>query len=204
MAACYSPRLDEAIALAVEAFRDRCRKDGETPYLMHLLQVLVTVGEHHGDEDQMVAAVLHDYLEDIEGATAQELSSRFGARVASMVVDLSDSSTHPKPPWHERKRGYVSRLSTASHDVKLICAADKLHNATSTLRDYRAIGDRVWERFTAGRRESLWYYRAIVDALSSDWTHPLLEELTEAVKRLHDEAGVEERWVTPANAVSSQ
>src|SRR5829696_6971427 len=97
--ACYSPRLDEAIALAVDAFRHETRKGTRVPYLAHLLQVMVLVAEHGGDEDQMIAAVLHDYLEDIDGASADSLRVRFGDRVTDLVVGLSDTTVRPKPPW---------------------------------------------------------------------------------------------------------
>lgn len=89
---CYSARLDRAIARATHAFRDVRRKGSGVPYLSHLLQVLVYVAEFGGDEDQMIAAVLHDYLEDIDGSSSAELEQGFGPRVAELVVGLSDAT----------------------------------------------------------------------------------------------------------------
>lgn len=192
-ATCYSRRLDEAVALATDAFRDRTRKGrGRVPYVTHLLQVLVTVGEHGGDEDQLIAAVLHDYLEDIEEASRDVLAARFGERVASLVEALSDATTHPKPPWEARKRRFIAKLAQATADVKLICAADKLHNASSILREMRQIGDEAFTAFTATRTQTLWYYRASYEALATGWDAPILEELERTVRALHDEAG--EPW----------
>ena len=81
----YSARLDEAVAFALDEFRGRVRKGTRVPYMTHLLQVMVLVGEHGGDEDQMIAAVLHDWLEDIEGARVEVLNARWGLRVAGFV-----------------------------------------------------------------------------------------------------------------------
>ena len=85
----YSPRFDDAAAMAIDAFRHIKRKATGVPYITHLMQVCVTVGEFGGDEDQMIAALLHDYLEDIEGSSVEELEARFGANVAGMVLELS-------------------------------------------------------------------------------------------------------------------
>lgn len=180
----YSPRLDQAIALATDAFRPVIRKGSGVPYLTHLLQVLVTVGEHHGDEDQMIAAVLHDYLEDIESGSGEELEAKFGPRVRRLVEALSDTTVLPKPPWKERKVEYLAHLRDAPAEVKLISAADKLHNARSILRDHRAVGEEIWARFTAPKEGTLWYYDSVVASLATGWAHPLLEELRTTVEAL--------------------
>lgn len=175
------------MALATDAFRHRVRKGSGVPYLAHLLQVTVTVAEHGGDEDQLIAAVLHDYLEDIAGATQTELRDRFGPRVCAMVVGLSDSTTHPKPPWKQRKEQYIAQLRVHGADIKLISAADKLHNAQSIRRDMGRVGLSVFDRFTATQEQTLWYYRAVVEALCDGWAHDLLEVLRAEVEAIHTE-----------------
>jgi len=181
----YSERLDRALALAADAFRGTFRKSTNIPYLTHLLSVFASVGEHGGDEDQMIAAILHDYLEDIPGSTAEELQAAFGERVARLVAALSDTTVFPKPPWKERKLNYLAHLRDEPEEVKLISAADKLHNCRSILRDYYRQGDSVFLRFTASKTETLWYYRAVTEALANGWSHPILSELEEAVRDLH-------------------
>ena len=181
----YSKRLDRAIALAADAFRSKTRKGTGIPYLTHLLQVMVTVGEHGGTEDQLIAAVLHDYLEDIEDASEDELRREFGDAVAEIVVALSDATTHPKPPWQERKERYIALVATKPAEVKLVSAADKLHNAQSLVRDFRTVGHDLWDRFTASREQTLWYYREMITALGTGWDHPLLDELRRVVSELH-------------------
>lgn len=175
--ACYTPRLDRALALAAHAFRETRRKATDIPYLSHLLQVMVYVAEAGGDEDQMIAAVLHDYLEDIDGATAGELDRAFGARVARLVVDLSDTTERPKPPWEDRKRAYIAVLETKPAELKLISCADKLHNAQCMRRDLVVHGDALWSRFSADREQVLWYYQAVAAALATGWEHRLLDRL---------------------------
>jgi (p)ppGpp synthase/HD superfamily hydrolase len=186
----YSKRLDDALALAADAFRSRRRKGTTIPYLSHLLAVMAIVAEHGGDEDQLIAAVLHDYLEDIEGASRDLLASRFGERVTSLVEGLSDSTGYPKPPWEERKRAYLVHLAGATPDLKLVSAADKLHNARSIRRDLKSGGPAVWKRFSASPTDTLWYYREVTRALGEGWAHPLLDELVDEVAALHAAAGV--------------
>ena len=183
--AAYSTRFDEAMALAVSSFRPITRKGSGVPYITHLLSVTALVGEHGGDEDQLIAAVLHDWIEDIPGATAEELERRFGARVARMVVALSDCVGHPKPPWRDRKEAYLAHLIHEPAEVKLISCADKLHNAGTILMDHRQIGEAIFERFRGKKHGTLWYYRSVYDALGTGWSSPLLGELRRTVDALH-------------------
>jgi GTP pyrophosphokinase len=182
----YDARLGEALRFAADAFAHRERKGSGVPYVSHLLAVTTMVMEHGGTPEQCMAAVLHDYLEDIEGSSSEELAGRFGEEVAALVRALSDTtSPGHKEPWKERKLRYLAHLRDAGADVKLVCAADKLHNARSILRDREQIGDAIFERFTPTKEETLWYYRAVTEALSHAWDHAILEELRREVHRLH-------------------
>lgn len=185
----YGPRVDDALALAAASFRDIVRKETTIPYLTHLLQVATWVGEHGGTEDQFIAALLHDYLEDIEGSSKAMLAQRFGPHVAELVEALSDTVVRPKPPWRPRKEQYLARLAVKSPEVKLISAADKLHNARSIVRDHGNVGEAVWARFSAPKADTLWYYRGVLDALGTNWSHALLDELAETVREMHRRAG---------------
>ena len=182
----YGPRVGEALKLAADAFAPIERKGSGVPYVTHLLAVAALVGENGGDEEQLIAAVLHDYLEDVEGADAGDLEARFGSRVRRLVEDLSDATSRPKPPWRARKEAYIASLRGKPPELKLISSADKLHNAERILRDHEVVGAAIWDRFTATRDESLWYYRSIVEALGEGWGHPLLERLRRVVDRLHE------------------
>ena len=185
MSDAYSTRLDDASVFAAEQFRDKFRKQTSIPYLTHLWAVAALVGEHGGGEDQIIAALLHDVLEDCPDVTESDLRARFGDRVTRYVVALSDTVESPKPPWKERKEAYLAHLASESADLKLISCADKLHNCRSILRDHRAIGDVIFTRFHAPKHETLWYFRALVEALGEGWQHTILVELREAVHELH-------------------
>ena len=182
---CYGPRFPDALSLAATSFSGVRRKATGIPYIAHLLWVTATVAEHGGSEDQLIAAVLHDYLEDVEGSSAAELEQRFGAHVSWLVCELSDTTSRPKPPWRERKERYLAHLPDASLEVKLISAADKLHNILSCVRDYQTDGEALFQRFRGGREGTLWYFRQVHLALGAGWPHPIVDELGEQVRLLH-------------------
>jgi (p)ppGpp synthase/HD superfamily hydrolase len=184
MTSAYTARFDEAMALALASFRGVYRKGTRTPYITHLLSVCALVGEHGGDEDQLCAAVLHDWLEDIPDADEAWLAAVFGERVAWLVRSLSDSVGPVKAAWRGRKEAYLAALAGEPADVKLISAADKLHNCRTLRLDVLQHGPETLERFSGKRDGTLWYYRAVVDALGQGWSHPLLALLREEVDAL--------------------
>ena len=145
------------------------------------MAVAAIVGENGGDEDQMIAALLHDSMED-QGITHQEIAERFGERVARIVEACSDCTSKPKPPWRDRKERYIAHLREASLEVRLVSVADKLHNARTILSDLRRVGPEIWKRFNAGPDEILWYYRSVIEALRQGWNHPLIDELEGVVR----------------------
>jgi (p)ppGpp synthase/HD superfamily hydrolase len=181
-------RFDEAMAYAIDKHRTQERKGSGAPYVTHLIAVASLVGEYGGDEEQMMAGLLHDVIED-QGVTEAELAGRFGQRVARIVVACTDSFVMPKPPWKERKTAYLDLLRKKDPEVKLVSACDKLHNAASIARDLARpdVGKSVWTRFTASREQSLWYYRSLVEALADGWPHPVLTELDRTVRVLESE-----------------
>lgn len=173
----YSARLDDAFTLARTLHDTQTRKGSSVPYLSHLLAVAGMVSEHGGDEDQVIAALLHDSVEDQGGRPLlEELRDWYGDHVAALVEACTDAFDRPKPPWKERKLGYLARIPQAPREARLIIAADKIHNLRSLIADYEIVGEKLWDRFTASRDETLWYYRSVLDALADDWKHPILNE----------------------------
>ena len=182
-----SQRYEEALALACELHRRQWRKGAGTPYVAHLLAVSSLVLEQGGGEDEAIAALLHDAVEDQGGKdTLERIRGRFGDGVAEIVAACSDSDTVPKPPWRERKERYLAHLATASPRARLVSVADKMHNARSVLADYRVMGEQLWERFQGGREGSLWYYRALVGAFRSAGGGPLVDELDRLVAQIEE------------------
>ncbi len=157
------PRLAEALAFAVARHGAQVRKGTAIPYVTHLMAVSALVGEAGGGEDEMIAALLHDVVEDAGGAPVlAEIRERFGGTVADIVEGCTDDdSGGEKAPWLERKRAYLAHLVTAPLPVLRVSCADKLHNARSIARDLRDHGPAVFKRFRADREGTLWYYRSL-------------------------------------------
>ncbi len=181
----YSHRFEDALVYAHRLHARQKRKGTHIPYIGHLLAVTAIVIESGGAEDEAIAALLHDAVEDQGGAkTREEIRRRFGDKVASIVDGLTDTDQTPKPPWRKRKEDYLAHLSHASPSVLRVSLADKLHNAQSILRDYRIEGEHVWKRFTGGKEGTLWYYRALANAFRGRGVTALGQELDRVVTEI--------------------
>ncbi len=177
-----SDRFREAVALACDLHRTQSRKGTQIPYVAHLLGVAALALEHGADEDEAIAALLHDAVEDQGGAeTAAMIRARFGDRVAEIVLSCSDTEVVPKPPWRARKEAYIAHVAGASKSVRLVSACDKLHNARAILGDYRELGEALWARFSGGKEGTLWYYRELSAAYAKHGRTRLLGELERVV-----------------------
>lgn len=180
-----SRKFDEALAFAMDLHRKQVRKGTGVPYVSHLLSVAALVLEHGGTEEQAIAALLHDAVEDQGGKpTAIAIRARFGDTVADIVDGCTDTDVWPKPPWRSRKEAYVARVRLEPAHVRLVSAADKLHNARTMVTDLRIHGPALWKRFNAGGEETLWYLRALVEAFREAGTAPIVEELARTVAEL--------------------
>lgn len=183
----YSPRLVQALEVAARLHATQSRKGTEIPYLAHLLGTCAIALEYGASEDEAIAALLHDAIEDVTPTeAARDAVADFGPEVLRIVEACTDTDRHPKPPWRPRKEAYLRHLAEADASVLLVSAADKLHNARSVLADLRTMGDAVWARFTPPQDESLWYYRALVDAFRGNPAHhpALVDELDRTVTEL--------------------
>jgi (p)ppGpp synthase/HD superfamily hydrolase len=181
-------RFFAAVAFAQEVHGEKRRTGTEIPYMAHLLVVTGLVLEDGGDEDQAVAAMLHDSVEDGGGRPMlARIGDVFGPRVATIVEGCSDSvDGDPTEPWIERKRRYLTHLWAIEDDAILrVALADKVHNARSIVRDYRQEGQALWDRFPQrSAREQLWYYSGLVEFFARRRPGPLTEDLRRAVGEL--------------------
>ncbi|HEB57737.1 MAG TPA: HD domain-containing protein [Gammaproteobacteria bacterium] len=177
-----SERFDEALLLAADLHRTQTRKGSEVPYLDHLLGVASLVIEHGGDEDEVIAALLHDAVEDQGGEpTLARIREAFGDRVADIVAGCTDAVTKPKPPWRARKEAYIAHVREAMPSVRFVSNADKLHNARAILNDYREHGEQLWQRFSTDMSGILWYYRSLADVFNETNDNALSRELDRVV-----------------------
>ena len=155
-------KYSKAVLYASTLHRAQTRKGNDIAYMAHLLGVSALVLEARGDEDQAIAALLHDAAEDQGGQpTLDVIADRFGQRVADIVKACSDSlSEDPdeKAPWLVRKTHHISMLATADDDVIIVAMADKVHNARSIVSDLSVHGPKTWQKFNASSEQILWYY----------------------------------------------
>jgi (p)ppGpp synthase/HD superfamily hydrolase len=180
-----SERFRDAWAYAEKLHDGQFRKGTQTPYITHPQAVAALVIEHGGDEDQAIAALLHDGPEDQGGlATLLRIRELFGNRVGDIVEACTDTLQDPKPDWRPRKEAYLAALPRKHKDALLVSAADKLHNATCILADYREQGEALWSRFNTSRDGQLWYYRALVNAYREATDISLVEELDGIVRQI--------------------
>ncbi len=176
-----------ALDYAARLHAHQRRKASDVPYIAHLLAVTAIVLEHGGSQTEAIAALLHDAVED-QGGAAQlaEIERRFGPEVARVVAACTDTDQQPKPPWRARKEQHVAQAAAADASVRLVLAADKLHNGRAILADLRRHGEAIWSRFNGGRDGTLWYYRAMLAALDAGGPEhgALVDELRRVVAEL--------------------
>jgi (p)ppGpp synthase/HD superfamily hydrolase len=179
-------RFEDALVYATHVHAGQFRKGSATiPYVSHVLGVASLVLEDGGTEDEAIAALLHDAVEEGDGQRElARIRSRFGEAVADIVWACSDTDQKPKPPWQERKTRYLERLRGADAQARRVSCADKVHNARAILLDYRTFGERLWERFSASGDQTLWYYEELVQVYRNGGGGRLAEELARVVSEI--------------------
>src|SRR4051812_8217782 len=202
-----SERFDAALVYAARHHRQQLRKGSRVPYMSHLMSVSAIVLEHGGSEDQAIAALLHDAVEDApdgQGPTVlREIRERFGEPVADIVEACSDGldeSGNRTGSWPERKRPYVAALldpMKKSDEALLVTAADKIHNGSRIAADLREFGPAFWSTFNACEHELLWYYTSVEGAVAKRLPdHPIAEALHRTVDELVGAAGKDRQSIS--------
>ena len=165
-------RFHLAVKYATFWHRHQVRKSTDLTYILHPLGVASLVLEAGGNEDEAIAALLHDVPEDCGGQVMlEEIEALFGPRVAEIVAGCSDTLVEDranKPEWRVRKQGHIDEIKASSDmGLHLVTAADKLHNARAIVTDLQNDGSIVWNRFNAGQEDILWYYTEMLKVLKS-------------------------------------
>jgi (p)ppGpp synthase/HD superfamily hydrolase len=179
-------RFSRAVSLAIEAHDGDFRKGTTIPYISHPLGVASIALEYGADEDQAIAALLHDAIEDGGKKYVQLIKEQFGDRVLYLVEGCTDGvpdSQGIKADWHERKRSYLMHLKQSHDDVLLISGADKLHNARAIVSDLKSVGQIVFERFSTKKDGTLWYYESLAD-IFDDRRVPMSQPIREAINEI--------------------
>ena len=178
-------RFETALDFAFQLHKNQYRKGSNIPYISHLLAVTAIVIENGGSENQAIAALLHDAVEDQGGyATLQKIKEMFGSEVAEIVEGCTDAFIDPKPEWEGRKKAYLEKLKQSSDSILLVSLADKVHNARSLLHDLQSEEKNVWKKFNGGKEGTLWYYQSLVEILNSSPYLYLTSELSQVVKKI--------------------
>jgi (p)ppGpp synthase/HD superfamily hydrolase len=207
-----STRFDHALLFAAQVHREQDRKKSGIPYISHLLGVTSIVLDYGGDEDMAIAALLHDAVEDHGGRPMLKMIAQiFGARVAKMVDGCTDSYVEDpkkKENWERRKVRYLHRVRHEDADTRFVSAADKLYNARTVLRDLRNDGDAAFEKFSAPKAKTLWYYRSLVrEYRVPGVTHrlkPLIDDLDRVVTEVEHLSGILASPIRPPRRIASK
>lgn len=163
-------RYHQAMVYAARLHRDQRRKSTDVPYMSHLLAVSGLVLEFGGTEDEAIAGLLHDALEDQSERTSyQQIEAEFGTEVARIVLECSEAGELTATSWRQRKLDYLAHLQRADRSVLRVALADKLHNARSIVTDLRVLGAALWDRFNAGRADHLWCYGELAVVFRERW-----------------------------------
>ena len=198
----YTDRFVKALRVAAIVHGGQVRKSTGPerewiPYVSHPLGVCSIAQGYGADEEEAIAALLHDVLEDVTPTDAAIRTVRwFGDRVYRIVEDCTDGMPGPdgrKQPTAERRAVYLPRLATADHSALLVSASDKLHNARSIVADLRVKGHDVWSRFNLGKDDQLAWYGSLVVAYRANAHHHVelvdeLDRVAQEMRRLADEA----------------
>ena len=204
-------RFSEALTFAAAIHRHQPRKGTQIPYVSHLMGVASIALDYGADEDEGIGALLHDAIEDAPDSLGpdktaivrERIRNTFGPGVLDIVEGCTDADVTPKPAWRQRKEDYVAHIAHASASVTMVAAADKLHNARAVLKDFRAEGINIFDRFNreAGVAGTIGYYRGLVAAFQSRASQladarltPLIAELARTVSAIEDEVGVVGVW----------
>jgi (p)ppGpp synthase/HD superfamily hydrolase len=184
-------RFDRALTVAARLHRAQLRNGTTVPYMSHLMGACSIALEFGASEDQAIAALLHDAIEDVVPVEiARAEVAVFGPEVLRIVEACTDSDSQPKPPWRERKEAYLARLAQEDGAALLVSASDKLHNARAIVADLHRHGPGLWSRFNADS-DQLWYYRSLVAAFRSNPEHEpaLIDALDRTVTEMESLGG---------------
>jgi len=191
-------RISAAFALAALVHEKQTRKSTNIPYISHPMAVAAQVAVWGGSEDQFIAALLHDVVEDGGAQYMPVIEEHFGKHVLDLVMACSDAAPQrgqPKGAWIERKEKYIANLRSAADEVLLISAADKWHNLASILADAKQLGEAVFDRFirqdferTDKKKMVLWYYKELL-AVYRERNVPVVVELKNLLSEIENVTG---------------
>ena len=191
-------RISAAFALAALVHEKQTRKSTDIPYISHPMAVAAQVAVWGGSEDQFIAALQHDVVDDGGAPSKPVMEQHIGNHVLDLDTACSDAAPQrgqPKGAWIERKEKYIANLRSAADEVLLISAADKWHNLASILADAKQLGEMVFDRFirqdferTDKKKMVLWYYKELL-AVYRERNVPVVVELENLLNEIENVTG---------------
>ena len=186
------PRYTEALMQAKFLHSGQQRRGTSVPYLAHLQAVASLVLEDGGSEDEAIAGLLHDAVEDNTPEVLDQIAAQFGVKVARIVAGCTDPDEQAGASWRDRKIEHLRALETAGPQVRRVALAEKLDNARALLRDFRRVEERLWTRMDVDPEDLLWYFAALADLFVTERPGDMASELSDTVDRLLDLASTPE------------
>ncbi len=183
----YTPKIKSAIDFAIEVHKEQYRKGKDVSYITHPMAIALIISLVSKDEDLICAGLLHDTIEDADpygSITKEQIEEKFGRKVSDIVNDLTEQDK--TIDWAERKRQALAHVDEMSNDSLLVKSADVLHNITDQIADYKIEGDKMFERFNAGKEVQLERYNKLISAIDNKWKeNPLINELKEKLSEVN-------------------
>lgn len=179
-----TPKIQKAIIKSALLYAKQKRKGSDIPYIIHPYSVAFILSNYTNNEDIIIAGLLHDILEDVEGYTAEDMKRDFGEKITKIVKEVSEekepnSKENKKSTWKKRKEGYLKNIRNGSTESMMVCAADKIHNLSSIIKDYKDQGNRLWKVFNSTPKEALWFYNEVLNILKEKLDNEIVEKLEE-------------------------
>lgn len=174
----YTYKIEQAIKAATVLHQDQLRKGAvQLPYITHLIAVMLILRDYTGDENTLVAALLHDTLEDTD-YTSDELSDDFGKEVLLLVQTVTEprENADKKVPWIERKKIYAKQLRKGPIEAVMIAAADKAHNFRTVVDEYYTDHNRFLQDFGTDLEGRIEAYQTIANAINSRLSDGIVHE----------------------------
>lgn len=171
---CYSPRFISALSQVAEWHKYQIRKVGNIPYVSHLMSVAALVFENGGCEDEAIAALCHDAVEDVDIPLSQ-IEGLFGSKVAKIVDALSEDKAISKD---DRKAAYVESIANSNKSVALVSACDKLHNLRGYCRNPELVKPDIIQFYC----QLYPVYKDWLDFKSLDPVHPVIKEMKDLIE----------------------
>lgn len=186
-----TPKLQKAINLASQLHANQTRKIGNLPYISHPFSVMLILLDYTQDENILIAALLHDILEDVNSQkyNSQMLIQDFGQKISQLIKDVSgpNSSEMNKDQqitsWQQRKKTYLKHLNQASEEGLMLCTADKIHNLQSLMESHQLYQDEMWQYFNAPPEQKYKFYQSVYKIIIRRLNHPIVDLFSSTLRQ---------------------